>query len=117
VGQPNAQPLGALTGAPPPTVIKVVQILPATALGAPTLIVPPTRDSRVVSLLAPFVGFSIFIGKSGVKVGDLSLPPGLPWDIVLPGFDEMYAVTDAPVFLPLRVQIASILIGDRERRY
>jgi hypothetical protein len=113
-GQPNTEALGALTGAPPRTTTRVIQIAPATV--SPTMVVPPTRESRVIILIAPFVGFGIFIGDTGVKISDMQLPPGLPYDVVLPGFQELYAVTDAPVFLPLRIQIAAILIGDRERK-
>lgn len=123
IGQPNAMPLGALTGAPPQTQLRTYQVIPAAAVGAtnvPTLVAEPDRASRVLIFTAPLIGFSIYIGDSGVT-GDpgssgLALPAGLPYEVIVPGLQAVYAVTDAPVYVPLRVQIAAILIGDRERR-
>lgn len=112
--QPNSAPLGSLTGAPPPTQMRTLQVSPGTT---PILVVPPERASRVITLTAPFVGFSIYVGGSGVKTTDHALTPGLPYDVVLPGNQELYAVTDAPVSLTLRLQIAPVLTGDRERKF
>ncbi len=106
--------LGAHTGAPPRTVVRAVQILPG---GTPTQIVFQTRENRIITMTAPFVGFSIFIGDSGVQAADFSLPPGLPFDLPIPGFQELYAVSNAPVLLSLKLVISPMLIGDRERRY
>ena len=117
--QVNSLPLGSLTGAPPQTQLRGYQIVPYGALGngqQATRIVEPDLQNRVIILTAPFVAFSIWIGDSGVKPGDFSLPPGLPYEVILPGRQPLYAVTDAPVYLPLRVQIASILMGERERK-
>lgn len=114
--QPGSQPIGGNTGAPMRTVTTTVLVAPSGAAGGPTRVVGPDRASRVVTLIAPSVGFSIFVGDAGVKITDMALPgAGLPYDIVLPGFQELYAVTDSPAFLSLRVQIAPLLIGDRER--
>lgn len=114
---PNSEPLGARTGAPVRTALKSVQVAPAGGPSGSTLVVEPTRESRVITFVAPLVDFSIFIGDAGVQPGGgLSLPPGLPYDIVLPGLQPLYAVTNAPVYLSLRVQIAPILIGDNQRR-
>jgi hypothetical protein len=120
-GQANAEVLGSETGAPPPTDLFSAQVIPESALAGsgvePTLIVPAGRASRLITLSAPFVGFSIFVGNAGVRVSNgHALPAFLPYQIVLPGNQPLYAVTDAPTWLPLRVQIAPILIGDRERR-
>jgi len=119
-GQANAEVLGSETGAPPPTDLFSAQVIPESALvgGAePTLIVPAGRASRLVTLSAPFVGFSIYVGNAGVRANSgHALPAFLPYQIVLPGNQPLYAVTDAPAWLPLRVQVAPILIGDRERR-
>lgn len=112
--QPGSEPLGWDKGAPTRTSIRIVQIAPGLL---PISIVPSTRESRVVTLLAPLIAFSIFVGEAGVTTRDVALPPGLPYDLVIPGLQELFAVTDSPVVLPLRVQIAPILIGDRERTY
>lgn len=115
--EPNSQPLGAGTGAPPRVIVRALMISPFGAPGGATLVVEPSRASRIATFTAPLVGFSIFIGDAGVKVGDFSLPPGLPYDIPLPGFQELYAVTDAPVLLSLKMVISPILVGDLERSY
>lgn len=119
-GQPNAEVLGAETGAPPATALFSAQIVPEVALGnanEPTMIVPAGRASRLVTLTAPFVSFLIFVGDAGVRASNgFALPVALPYQIVLPGNQPLYAVTDAPGYLQLRVQIAPILIGDRERK-
>ena len=114
--QPGSQPIGGDTGAPMHTVTTTKLVAPSGAAGGPTQVVGPDRASRVVTLIAPNVAFSIFVGDAGVKITDMALPGGgLPYDIVLPGLQELYAVTDSPTFLSLRIQIAPLLIGDRER--
>jgi len=113
---PNSEPLGARTGAPVRTALKVVQVAPSGSPGGTTLVVEPTRESRVLTFVAPNVDFSIFIGDAGVQPSGLGLPPGLPYDMVVPGLQPVYATTDAPVFLALRVQIAPILMGDTQRK-
>lgn len=120
LAQPGAQPLGGDTGAPPWTRFTTVQVIPASAAGtqAPTCIVDRDRASREIVITAPVVGFSIWIGDSGVGVGKgVALTPGLPYFTTLVGGQDLYAVTDAPVYLPVRVQVAALLIGDRERAY
>jgi hypothetical protein len=118
---PNSEPLGALTGAPVRTILRSYQIIPASAVGLKgneaTLIVPPTAPNRVIILLAPTVNFNIYIGASGVdpKVG-FALPQGQPYETILPGLQELYAVTDAPVYLRLQVQIAPILYAEQQRK-
>lgn len=122
VRQPNTQALGANTGAPPRTRLLQVLIVPiVNNLGIrqiPTVVVPETRENRFVILTAPFTNFSIFInGEANFDVlSSLSLPPGLPYEISLPGNQALYAVTNSPVYLSLRVQIASAMSGDIERR-
>lgn len=118
---PNSVPLGALTGAPVRTIFRSYQIIPASAVGVggneATLIVPPTAANRVISLLAPAVNFRIFIGDSGVSPGvGLALPAGQPYETIIPGLQGVYAVTDAPVFLVLQVQIAPILYAEQQRK-
>lgn len=120
-GQVNSVPLGSLTGAPPWARLHNLQIIPFIAVGAngqvPTLVAPRERQNRVVIVTAPSVGFSIFIGDSGVRPGyAFSLPGGVAYDIIIPGGQELYAVTDAPTFLVIQVQDAPLLIGDKERR-
>lgn len=118
---PNSEPLGALTGAPVRTIFRSYQIIPASAVGAggneAVLIVPPTAANRVISLLAPAVNFRIYIGDSGVTPQNgYALPPGQPYETVIPGLQDIYAVTDAPVFLRLQVQIAPILYAEQQRK-
>lgn len=111
---PNSQPAGALTGVPTRTQFFNLQITPGLA----TVIVPQTRENRFIILLAPFFAFSIFVGESaGVSdLNGLALPPGIPYEVTLPGNQPLYAVTNAPVRLKLRVQIAPAITGDLERR-
>lgn len=120
LAQPGAQPLGSETGAPPDTRFRTVQVIPSNAANAndgPTRIVEADRASRDVTLTAPNVGFTVWIGGSGVSPGNgLALVPGQPYDLIIRGNQDVYAVTDAPVYVPLQVQVAPLLIGDRERR-
>lgn len=121
VGQVNSDPLGALTGAPPWARLNQVSVIPFVAVGTqgqvPTLIAARERQNRVIVVTAPLVGFSVFIGDSGVRPGyNFALPAGLPYDIIIPGGQELYAVTDAPTFLTVQVQDAPLLLGGTERR-
>lgn len=118
---PNSEPTGALTGAPPRSRGFQARVIPATAVGVnrqtPTQIAMATRENRIVILLAPAVGFTVYIGESGVTPGiGLPLPAGLPYEYLLVGNQELFAVTDAPVFVQVGVQISSVLLADRERK-
>lgn len=121
--QVNSEPLGARTGAPPRTRLFTVQVIPFSAVGGPTraestMITGPEPPNRVVVLTAPAIGFLIYVGDAGVSPnGGLALPPGQQYEFVLPGGQPLYAVSNAPVYVPLAVQIAAILAGDRERQY
>lgn len=116
LGQVGAEPLGSLTGAPPWTQTTKMVIPPATAVSGPARIVAADRASRNVTLTAPSVGFAIYVGNSGVQPGvGIQLPAALPYDLLLPGGQDLYAISDAPVFLNLQIQVAPLLIGDRER--
>jgi hypothetical protein len=116
-GQVNSEPLGALTGAPPRSRLFTLQIIPASANRQPTLIAPAFRQNRVIVLTAPLVGFGIYVGDAGVTPNTgLVLTPGLPYDIIIPGLQPLYAVTDAPTYLPLQIQDSPLLVGDKERR-
>ena len=71
----------------------------------------------MVTLTAPHVGFAIYIGDSGVSPANgLALPPGRDYVVQLVGLQELYAVTDAPVYLPLQIQVSPILFAERERK-
>lgn len=111
---PNSEPLGAETGAPVRPRYYSVAIRPGAA---PTQIAPETRDNRIVTLLAPSVGFTVFIGDEGVsaRIG-YSMQGGVADDFPLVGFQALYAVTDAPVVLRVQVKIFPILLAERERR-
>lgn len=118
---PNNEPLGALTGAPVRTILRSYQVIPASAVGVngneATQIVPPTAANRLIVLLAPLVNFRIYVGESGVtpKTG-FALPAGQPYDVILPGLQGLFAVTDAPVYLQLQVQISPILAAEQQRK-
>jgi hypothetical protein len=120
--QPNTRSVGHYTGAPPATRLTQVPVTPiangAGIIQVPTLIVPETRENRFIILTAPFVAFAIYVNiDANFNVqSSLSLIPGLPYEITLQGGQKLFAVTDAPVFLPLRVQIAAAIAGDTERR-
>lgn len=108
---PNSTPVGAQTGAPPRTQFRTVSI-PGTAVQ----IVAPTPENRVAVLTAPNVGFSIYIGGAGVTPATgLALPPGLSYELPLPGLQEVYAVTDAPVWMKLRVAVSVVLMAEQAR--
>lgn len=118
---PNSEPAGALTGAPIRTIFRSYRIIPASAVGVggneATQIVPGTASNRLVVLLAPAVNFSIYIGDSGVTPDTgFALPAGQPYDAPLPGLQDLYAVTDAPVYLRLQVQISIVLSAEQQRK-
>jgi hypothetical protein len=125
LAQVGARPLGAETGAPPWARFRTYQVIPTTAVGVAgqqaTLVVEGDKQSRFATFIAPAAAFSIFIGDAGISnnpgSNGMALPAGIPYTVELPGNQTVYAVTDAPVFLPLRVNIAPVLIGDRERRF
>jgi hypothetical protein len=124
-GQIGTIPLGAYTGAPPRASFRTAQVVPFSFVqqvsqgisSQATKIVDGERASRSILLTAPFVGFSIFIAEDPtVRPGTgLRLPPGLPYPLELPGGQALYAVTDAPVYLSLSVQVTPLMVGDRER--
>ena len=119
-GQVNSAPLGSATGAPPWARQQQLQIIPFAAINnrqGATLVGERNRQNRVLTFQAPSVGFTVWIGDSGVKPGvGLALPAGVPYDIIIPGGQEVYAITDAPVYLPVQVFAGPLLIGDKERR-
>jgi len=113
--QPNSGPLGQYTGVPPATRLGTVSVPPAGQQAA--CLVPKTRENRFVILTAPRTAFTIFIASTqavGTSVG-MPLPAGLPYEISLPGNQEIFATSDAPVSLTVTVQIAAALAGDLER--
>ena len=115
--QPFSVPLGHYTGAPPPTQLKNELVAPASQ-ATPTCIVPATTQNRFVTMVAPLVAFSIYVGdSSGASLTQgIALPAGIPYEVSLPGNQALYAVTDAPVYLRVRIQVAAALAGDLERR-
>lgn len=118
---PNSEPLGALTGAPPRTRFYSTNVIPSSAVGMsrqePTRIVDGAAPNRVVILTAPIIGFTIYIGDASVTPQNgLALVGGLAYEAILPGLQDLYAVTDAPVYLPLQVQIAAVLLAERQRK-
>ena len=115
--QPNSKPLGYYQGAPPQTRFSAALVKPAVFGREPTCIVMSTRENRIVTVTAPLVPFRIFVGSASVSVSQgTALTPGIPYEISLPGDQGLYAVTNAPVYLRLEVQIAAAMAGDLERR-
>ena len=91
------------------------------ALGAvqtPTLIVPVTPPNRFITLVAPWIAFAVLINPEASMnpLSNIVLPPGLPFEIPLPGNQALYAVTTSPVFVQLQIQIAPAIASDTERR-
>ncbi len=108
---PNSEPLGAKAGAPPR-----VRFFRAAITDVAEEIVMGTSENRVVTLTAPAVGWSIYVGDQGVspKTG-MALPPGIPVTLQLVGLQSLRAVTDAPVPIPLQIVVAPILMAERQR--
>lgn len=120
--QPGGRPLGFYTGAPPRTQLTQVNVTPnVNALGVvqqPTLIVPATTQNRFVTLSAPLLAFAILVSPEASfnAFSSHTLLPGVPYEISLPGNEQLFAVTTAPVFVPLQIQIAPAIASDTERR-
>jgi hypothetical protein len=113
--QPNSGPLGQYTGVPPATRLGTSSVPPANRQAA--CLVPKTRENRFVVLTAPRTAFTIYIASSqavSTSIG-MPLPAGIPYEISLPGNQEIYATSNAPVYLTITVQIAAALAGDLER--
>jgi hypothetical protein len=115
--QPFSRPLGSYTGAPPRTRFSNVLVAPLS-VGQATRLVEETRENRFVTLIAPAVAATVYVlADAGASVAmGIPLPPGLPYEVSLPGNQELYAITDAAVYLRVRVQVAAALTGDLERR-
>jgi hypothetical protein len=118
---PNSEPVGAMSGAPPHTRFFNVQVIPFSAAQSknaqPSQVVQSTRENRVALLTAPAVGFLIYVGDTGVSPArGMALIPGTVTEIILVGGQDLYAVTDAPCFLALQVQISIVLMAEQERR-
>jgi hypothetical protein len=111
---PNSEPMGSITGTQVRTRLYSFPIL-AGAL--PVMIVQGTRENKVALITPPSVGFTVYVGDAGVSpLTGMALIPGTANEIVLGGFQEVYAVTDAPVLLRVQIQVAPILLAERERR-
>lgn len=114
---PNAEPVGANTGAPPRTQFYSRLVVPAVGAKEPTLLVAGTPENRVALITAPDVGFTVYIGDAGVSpLNGTPLTPGLNYEAILPGLQPLFAVTDAPVFLRVGVQVAIVLAAERQRK-
>ncbi len=111
---PNSEPMGSITGVPVRTRLYSVPLLP----GSSVQIVPPTRENRVALITTPAVGFTVYVASDGGASADtgMALPAGQTTEVIIPGFQEIYAITDAPVTLRISIQIAPILLAERERR-
>lgn len=108
---PNSQPLGARTGAPPRP-----RFYRRDISSSPEEIVEGTPENRVVTLTAPDVGYTIYIGDSGLNANNgMALSAGVPTPFQLVGLQKLLAVTDAPVPITLSIVVAPILMAERQR--
>ncbi len=108
---PNSEPVGALNGVPPRTVLYRRDITTDAQQ-----IVIGTAENRVVFLTAPRVSYTIWIGDSSVtQKNGVALVGGLTYDVPIIGLQELYAVTDSPVAIPLQIQVAIVLMAERQR--
>ena len=110
---PNSRPEGSITGTPVRTVLRSMPLLP----GVSVMIAPGTRENRVLVVTPPNVAFTVFVGDPGVtpQTG-YACAGGAETEIPLVGFQEVHAVSNAPVTLRLQIKITSILAAETERR-
>ncbi len=110
---PNSEPLGAKQGVPPRVLFRS---LPVTREASEVVLGTP--ENRVVTLTAPTLGgWRIAIGGAPgltFQNGNV-LPPGIPVTLQLVGLQKLFAITDAPVPLPLQLVVAPILMAERQR--
>lgn len=112
---PNNVPAGAQTGAPPRVLFFNRLVNPAST-GKATLIAPGTPENRVVTITAPAVGFTVYVGGPNVTPGiGMGLPAGQPFDIPLVGLQELWAITDAPTYVKINASIAIVLMAEQAR--
>lgn len=110
---PNSEPMGAITGTPVRTRLYSFPLLPGQAVQ----IISGTRENKIALITPPNVGFTVYVGDAGVTAQTgFALQPGVEKEIILAGFQEIYAVSDAPIMLRLQIEIAPILLAERERR-
>lgn len=108
---PNSQPLGATTGAPVRT-----RLFPVPVPSGGVMLVGADRANRTVRIVAPAVQYGIFVGFGGApSTRGTALPPGIPFEVILPGNQQLWASTNAPVYIQVFVEVAPLLVGDRER--
>lgn len=112
---PNTVPAGVQTGAPPR--VKFFSMLVAPAVTRrPTLIAPGTPENRVVTLTPPNVAFMVFVGDADVMPANgMMLPAGVSFDIPLVGLQELWAITNAPVYLRVTGLISIVLMAEQGR--
>lgn len=112
---PNTVPAGVQTGAPPRVRFFSMLVAP-NKLRKPTLIVPGTPENRVVTVTPPNVGFTIFVGDAGVTPSSgVALPAGQAFDVPLVGLQELWAVTDAPIYLRITGLVSIVLMAEQGR--
>lgn len=110
----NAQPLGANTGAPPQGRVFSLQVG-----SVPVMLEGPNKQSRSLKIVVPDLPFGVFVGTSkGVNTFGQPVPAATPYEMLLVGYQSAFAVSNAPgVMVPVLVQVAPLLAGDREREW
>lgn len=112
---PNTVPAGVQTGAPP-RVQFISRLVAPGVLKKATLIAAGTPENRVVTLTPPSVGFTIFLGDADVTpMNGMALPAGQAFDVPLVGLQELWAVTDSPVYLRVTGLISIVLMAEQGR--
>lgn len=108
---PNSEPIGALAGVPPRT-----KFYQRGITAQAQQIVEGTAENRIVTLVAPLVGWGIWIGDASVSpMTGFQLPGGQPYPFQIVWLQDVYAVTNAPITIPLPIQVAMILFAERQR--
>lgn len=114
IGGANSQPLGARTGVPTQTRVFTRQVR-----NQATLLEGPNKQNRVVKVIPPDLPFGVFVSTdSGVDARGSAISPNREFEIIIPGFQSVWAITDAPgIWIPVKVEVAPLLAGDREREW
>ncbi len=111
---PNSVPAGALTGVPAATRMYARQLT-----GEAQQIVMATPENRIVTLTAPLLGWNVYVGTdSSVQASGnsgIQIPNGQPFPITLTGTMDLWAITDAPIRVPLQILVSIILMAERQR--
>lgn len=112
---PNTVPAGVQTGAPPRVQFFNRLVIPASTRKA-TLLVAGTPENRIFIVTAPGNAFTVYIGGPDVTPSNgMAIPPGQPFDVPLVGLQEVWAVTDSPVYQRVQCLVSIVLMAEQGR--